>query len=66
MQGHFADNFIPVIESDVLHTQTHPFCADPSCLCHEDQEAIQMVAQDVQNGLMTEEEATRFIKGETL
>ena len=67
MQG-FGDNFIPVIplEEEPLHTQTNPFCLDSTCPCHEDQELIQPVAQKVQDGLLTPEEATRFVEGRQL
>jgi len=68
MQG-FADNFIPVIpiEHDPLHNDEHPFCfADPSCSCHEDDEAIALVNQAVQDGIMTPEEATDFVLGKLL
>jgi hypothetical protein len=68
MQG-FGDNFTPVIllEDERLHTDTHPFCSiDPHCPCHEDQELIQPVAKQVQDGLFTPEEATRFTAGKTI
>lgn len=62
----FADNVMSVIESDVVHTTDHPFCLDPTCPCKEDQELIQAVAEQVQNGLLTPDEASRFIAGKTL
>jgi hypothetical protein len=54
MQG-FGDNFTLVIpvEDDTLHTPENPFCWDSTCPCHEDQENIQAVAQQVQDGLLT-------------
>ena len=61
------DNFayIVLVES-TYHTEENPFCfADEHCPCHEDQEAIQRVQQWVQEGLMTPEEATNFIRGRT-
>ena len=63
------DNFIPVIpvEDDIVHTPTHPFCSlDPSCGCHEDPLLIENVAQEVSEGFMTPDEATRLVKGEQL
>jgi hypothetical protein len=64
----YGDNFIPVIplEDEMLHTQASPFCADPSCLCHEDQELLTIVSEQVTNGLFTPEEAIRFVEGKQL
>ncbi len=63
MQG-FADNFIPVIPVDYLeHTDEKPFCWNAACPCHEDQESITTVAQHVQDGLFTPQEATDFVAG---
>jgi hypothetical protein len=63
----FGDNFIPVIPVDeIKHTSNQPFCWDSSCPCHEDQELIQSVAQQVQDGLFTPDEASRFTAGKTL
>jgi hypothetical protein len=60
----FGDNFIPVIPVDELeHTSTQPFCWDETCPCHEDQDSIQTVAQQVQDGLFTPKEATDFVRG---
>ncbi len=60
----FADNFIPVVPVDhIEHTKEHPFCFDGSCACHEDAEAIAKVNQALQDGLITSEEATDFVKG---
>lgn len=60
------DNFIPVIESDLVHTLLQPFCLDTSCPCHEDKELIETVAQHVQDGFMTPEEANQLTAGKTL
>ncbi len=69
MQG-YGDNFIPVIpedETDMWHTQGNPFCPiDPTCPCHEDPTLIAEVAQYVQNGELTPQEATDFVKGRML
>ncbi len=67
MQG-FADNFIPVIPSeiDALHTAEHPFCPDETCLCHEDQEALSVVNAAVVNGTLTPDEAIAFVQGRTV
>ena len=60
------DNFIPVIESNLVHILMQPFCLDTSCPCHEDTERIQQVAQHVQDGLLTPEEANQLTAGRTL
>lgn len=67
MQG-FADNFIFVIplKDEPLHANEHPFCFDPTCPCKEDQELIEQVAQQVQDGLFTPQEANDFVNGKTL
>lgn len=64
---HYADNFIPIINSEYLeHTADHPFCWDRSCPCHEDQNAISEIDQAYQNGLITSEEATQIVQGRTI
>ena len=50
-------------ESDLIHTKHYPFCSDPTCLCHEDDTLIDAVAQQVKDGLLTPDEATRFVQG---
>jgi hypothetical protein len=55
---------IPVDE--IIHTDEHPFCSDPTCPCKSDQEAIQVVAQQVTDGLLTPCEADRLYRGQTL
>ena len=67
----YADNFIAVIPLEqgtgTRHTERDPFCFDdPTCPCHEDQAAIALVHEQVQAGLLTEEEATRTIAGHML
>lgn len=47
----------------VLHTPGKPFCYDETCACHEDETLIAEVAQHIQDGLMSAEEATAFVKG---
>lgn len=54
------------MEDDALHTDTSPFCSDPSCLCHEDGTLIAQVAQAVSEGLLTPEEARNVVAGKTL
>ncbi len=63
MQG-YADNFIFVIPVDYPeHTQEKPFCWNTLCPCHEDQDNISLVGQQVQEGLFTTQEATDFVSG---
>jgi hypothetical protein len=51
------------MEDDILHTQSHPFCSDPTCPCHEDSELLSDVAYAVEQGLLTPAEAARFVEG---
>jgi len=63
----YGDNFSPVIPVDYTeHTAQQPFCANPSCPCHEDQEAIDQVNTYIVDGLMTPKEATDFVFGKTI
>lgn len=63
----FGDNFIPVIPVDAFnHSEQTPFCWDSTCPCKEDQEAIAIVGQHVQDGLITPQEATDFVNGKAL
>ena len=59
-----ADNFSYVIPvDDTIHTDLTPFCPIESCPCHEDGVEIARVAQHIQDGLITPEEATDFVFG---
>jgi hypothetical protein len=63
----YGDNFVPVIPSldPQRHTPVYPFCfGDRSCPCHEDTEEVNKVNEHYNNGLMTSEEATKFVKGD--
>lgn len=63
----YGDNFIFVLPDDQpLHTAEHPFCYNPSCPCHEDQELLAQVNLQVQEGHLTPEEATAFVQGRTV
>lgn len=58
---------IPIpMEDDVLHTGPFPFCYDPTCLCHEDETLIAQVADAVNEGLLTSEEASNVVAGKTI
>ncbi len=64
---HFGDNFIPVIaDTQPLHTREHPFCGDPTCLCFEDEQNKEQLAQAMKDGLITPDDANRIMKGETI
>ena len=55
------------MEDPILHTAAHPFCGiDPTCPCTEDQEALAALAQQVEDGLLTPEEATNIATGKTI
>ncbi len=64
----FGDNFTLVIpvEDELIHSEETPFCWDSTCPCKEDQDAITTVAQHVQDGLFTPQEATDFVNGRTI
>lgn len=64
----FGNNFIPVIpyEDDIIYTIETPFCWDNTCGCHEDPELIAEVAHQLEDGLLTPEEATYTIQGKVI
>lgn len=58
---------IPIpMEDPLVHTDGSPFCLDPACPDKEDEAAINAVAQMVEDGLLTPDEATRFVQGRQL
>ena len=59
--------YVVLMEDEILHTPTRPFCfVDPQCPCHEDPELIHEVSDAINEGLLTADEATRFVRGEML
>ena len=62
MFGSDASVYVVPVAYD-LHTPEKPFCYDAACSCHEDGVLIFQVWLHVQNGLMTPDEATEFVKG---
>jgi hypothetical protein len=48
---------------DDEHSGGKLFCWNPSCSCHEDEQYLYQVLLYVQDGLMTPQEATDFVKG---
>ena len=62
--GAIPDNFSYVVPvDDLVHTDERPFCSDQTCPCHEDESLTSQVAQQVQDGLFTPQEAIEFVKG---
>lgn len=57
---------IPVNEGSLIHTPGNPFCYDETCGCHEAPELIAEVADAINQGLLTPDEATRLIAGKTI
>lgn len=55
------------MEDEIIHTDEHPFCDDPSCGCHYDLELLEpYIGEPLDNGLFTPEEASRFRYGKQL
>jgi len=46
-----------------VYSSEKPFCYDPTCDCHEDELLILQISLYVQDGLMTPDEATDFVRG---
>lgn len=57
---------IPVSDGSLIHTPSNPFCYNDSCGCHEDPELIAEVADAVNQGLLTPDEAKLTITGKTV
>src|SRR5258708_38758226 len=58
--------FVVPMEDTILHTDAYPFCSDPACPRHEDQELIMQVAQAVEKGLRTSEADTQLVQGQNV
>ena len=63
---HDQPPYLVLMEDLIIHTDTHPFCPDPSCPCHVDQELLSQVDEAVKAVLLTPDEATLMIQGHTL
>lgn len=50
-------------DEELQHAEGGSFCSDPTCPCHEDPDLIAELYQDVQNGLLSPEEATAIVNG---
>jgi hypothetical protein len=66
MPGQKRPTHTPERKDPTIHTIDHPFCYDPACSCHSNQEARERVRQWVHDGLMTEDEASNYLAGRTL
>ena len=59
-----ADPISVPMEDDLVHTSdTHFFCSDSSCPCHEDSILIAELAEAVEAGDLTAEQATTIVNG---
>lgn len=51
-------------DDELIHTpENHYFCDDPTCICHEDPLLIADVADEVEAGTLTPEQATDIVRG---
>jgi hypothetical protein len=66
MPGQARRTHTPERKDPTVHTNDHPFCYDPTCSCHEHTEALNLVNSWVEQGLLTQEEATLYSAGRTL
>jgi len=57
--------YIVLMEDPIIHTDSAPFCSDPSCPCHTDSELIyeHVPPRFLLDGLMTSEELERLFFG---
>lgn len=65
MPGQRRFTHTPERTDPTIHTIDHPFCYDPLCSCHSNQQALQRVQQWVEEGLLTADEATKYLAGRT-
>ncbi len=66
MQGQSQDPITIPMEDDLAHTATDPFCSDPTCPDKKDPELLAEVTRQVEDGLLTPDEATRTVLGRQL
>lgn len=57
------EEYTGVINADLEHNEHNQFCADASCACHEDADAIEQTNEFVQEGLMSVGDADRYYRG---
>jgi hypothetical protein len=63
MQESNESMFLRLFGAIDTHSFDKPFCYEPTCSCHDDDVLIVRVWLWVQDGLMTPDEATDFVKG---
>lgn len=52
---------------ELVHTDEHPFCGDPDCPCHEDNDLVgEYITQPLNSGTLTDAEAVRVYWGQPL
>lgn len=56
---------VPCLD-DLIHTEDHSFCDDPNCPCHKDRERINLLNDQIAQGLLTPQEATLVMSGRTV
>ncbi len=55
---------VVLMEDDLIHTTESPFCSlDPTCFCHVDPLLLAEVTHQIEEGLLTSDEATRVVMG---
>jgi hypothetical protein len=60
---HRFTSHTPERQDTTVHTPDNPFCYDPLCACHSNQKALERVQHWINEGLMTEHEASEYISG---
>lgn len=58
--------FVIPCEDDLIHTRDHPFCDREGCPCHEDRDLINILNDQVEQGLLTPQEATLITSGRAI
>jgi hypothetical protein len=59
--------FIVTMLDDLVHTDEHPLCSDPTCPCHDDSNVVrEYVTKPLDNGLLTNCEAMRLFWGKQI
>jgi len=66
MQGQSQDPITIPMEDDLVHTDTNPLCSDSTCPDKNDPKLLAEVARQVEDGLLTPDEATRTVLGRQL
>lgn len=50
-------------DKERLHTPEHPFCSRLSCICHQDEQKLQELVRQLDEGLITVKEARHLWRG---